>query len=44
MDVVTHAGFSGLEATSAVDLTGPEPTNVRPRRGPVDTLIPMAAS
>lgn len=44
VDLVIDGGFCGLEATTVVDLTGPEPELVRLGCGPVDTLIPDAAS
>lgn len=43
VDLVIDGGFCGLEATTVVDLTGPEPALVRLGCGPVDTLVPDAA-
>ncbi|MEE4298619.1 MAG: L-threonylcarbamoyladenylate synthase [Pseudomonadales bacterium] len=43
VDLVIDGGFCGLEATTVVDLTGPEPILVRLGCGPVDTLLPDAA-
>ena len=44
VDLVIDGGFCGLEATTVVDLTGPEPALVRLGCGPVDTLVPDTAS
>ena len=43
VNLVVDGGFCGLEATTVVDLTGPEPVLVRRGCGAVDTLVPDAA-
>ena len=40
VDLVIDGGFCGLETTTVVDLSGPEPILLRQGRGEAEALVP----